>query len=99
MNQFQFEDGGRAFRCERGPSPATPGTMWWWVNVSGESQRYAAFRSEKGDTEGKVRARVIAYYEQLLADRARPPMPRATWAQRQSGAAPAAAKEPETKQS
>ena len=73
--------------------------MWWWVNVSGESQRYAAFRSEKGDTEGKVRARVIAYYEQLLADRARPPMPRATWAQRQSAAAPAAPKEPETAKS
>ena len=22
-------------------SPATPGTTWWWVNVSGDGQRYA----------------------------------------------------------
>ena len=71
--------------------------MWWWVNVSGENQRYAAFRSEKGDTEGKVRTRIIAYYEQLLADRARPPMPRTTWAQRRPGGTPAAPVEVETK--
>src|ERR1043166_6919664 len=61
QSQFQFEDNGRSFRCERGASPAAPGTLWWWVNISGESQRYAAFRSEKGDTETKVRTRVIAY--------------------------------------
>lgn len=96
MDPIEFEDGGRAFRCERGPSPATPGTLWWWVNISGENQRYAAFRSEKGDTERKVKTRVIAYYEQLLADRARPPLPRTTWAQRRPGGTPAV--EVETKE-
>ena len=94
MNQFEFENSGREFRCERGPSPATPGTLWWWVKVSGENQRYAAFRSEKGETEAKLKTRVIAYYEQLLADRARPPAPRPNWSQRKPGApAPAAAPE------
>ena len=89
MNQFQFENEGRQFRCERGPSPATPGTMWWWVNVSGESQRYAAFRSEKGETEAKLKTRVISYYQQLLVDRARPPAPRTNWSQNRKPAAPA----------
>jgi hypothetical protein len=60
--------------------------MWWWVNISGENQRYAAFRSEKGETEAKLKTRVIAYYEQLLADRARPPAPRQNWSQRKPGA-------------
>jgi len=92
VNQFEFESSGKEFRCERGPSPATPGTLWWWVKVSGENQRYAAFRSEKGETEPKLKARVIAYYEQLLVDRARPPAPRPNWSQRKPGApAPAAA--------
>ena len=93
MNQFQFENEGREFRCERGPSPATPGTLWWWVNVSGESQRYAAFRSEKGETEAKLKTRVINYYDQLLADRARPPAPRTNWSSRkpETPAAPAPA--------
>jgi hypothetical protein len=95
LNQIQFEDNGRAFKCERGPSPATPGTMWWWVNISGESQRYAAFRAEKTDTEKKVKSKVIAYYEQLLIDRARPPMPRQNFAQRKpAGDAAAAAAQP-----
>ena len=96
MNQFEFESQGKEFRCERGPSPATPGTLWWWLKVSGENQRYAAFRSEKGETEAKLKARVIAYYEQLLVDRARPPAPRPNWSQRKPGApAPAAAPEVE----
>lgn len=101
MDQFQFEDSGRAFRCERASSPATPGTLWWWVNVSGDSNRYAAFRSEKGETEAKLKTKVIAYYEQLLADRARPAAPRSHWSQRKpatdsAAAAPAAAPAAET---
>ena len=68
----QFENDGRAFTCRRGPSPATPGTNWWWMEVGGENQRYAAFRAEPGDTAKNLQPRIIAYYAQLLADRARP---------------------------
>ena len=82
MNAMQFDDVGRTFTCEPGPSPATPGVLWWWVTVSGESYRYAAFRVEPTDTPGSVKPRILAYYAQLLADRARPPLTRPTWAQR-----------------
>jgi hypothetical protein len=91
VNQFAFESSGRQFHCERAASPATPGTFWWWITISGENQRYAAFRSEKGEVEAKLKPRVIAYYEQLLVDRARPPAPR-QWAGRKPAvAAPDAA--------
>jgi len=87
MNAVQFEDVGHTFTCEKGSSPATPGTLWWWVTVSGEPQRYAAFRAEPGDTAANVRPRVLAYYAQLLADRERPRITRPTWAQRKPVAA------------
>jgi hypothetical protein len=91
MKAVQFEDVGRTFTCEAGSSPATPGTMWWWVSVSGESQRYAAFRVEDNDTPATLRPRILAYYAQILADRERPRITRPAWTQRK--AAPAAAAE------
>jgi hypothetical protein len=72
ITRIEFENGGRTFVCSAASSPATPNVNWWWVTISGESQRYAAFRTEPGDTEAKVMPKVIAYYEQLLVDRARP---------------------------
>ncbi len=69
---MQFEDSGRKLTCRRASSPATPDTTWWWLEITGESQRYAAFRAESGDTEENLRPRFVAYYEKLLADRARP---------------------------
>ena len=49
------------------------------LDVTGESQRYAAFRAEKGDTAENLPPRIIAYYAQLLADRARPREFRPAW--------------------
>ena len=46
MDFMQFEDDGRTLTCRSASSPATPGTNWWWLEVSGENQRYAAFRTE-----------------------------------------------------
>jgi len=91
MKALEFEDVGRTFTCEAGSSPATPGTLWWWVSVSGESQRYAAFRVEDNDTPATLRPRVVAYYAQILADRERPRITRPTWAQRKGPGAPAQA--------
>jgi hypothetical protein len=79
MDFLQFDDSGRTLTCRRGPSPATPGVNWWWLDVTGESQRYAAFRAEKGDTAENLPPRIIAYYAQLLADRARPREFRPAW--------------------
>ena len=79
LDVVQFEDAGRSFTCRRGPSPATPGTNWWWMEVGGESQRYAAFRAEPGDTAKNLQPRIVAYYEQLLVDRARPREIRTAW--------------------
>jgi len=76
MNQLTFEAEGRTFTCEAAASMATPETIWWWVKVSGDGQRYAAFHKAKGDTPASVKTRMIAYYEKVLADRARPPLPR-----------------------
>src|SRR5688572_27501161 len=91
MKALEFEDVGRTFTCEAGSSPATPGTLWWWVSVSGESQRYAAFRVEDNDTPATLRPRVLAYYAQILADRERPRITRPTWAQRKGPGAQAPA--------
>jgi hypothetical protein len=90
MKALEFQDVGRTFTCEAASSPATPGTLWWWVSVSGENQRYAAFRVEADDTPATLRPRVVAYYTQILADRERPRITRPTWAQRKSTTAPAA---------
>lgn len=87
MNAMEFEDGDRAFVCRAESSPATPGTVWWWVSVTGESSRYAAFHAAADDTERKLRPRILAYYARLLADRARPPLVKQHWAQRRAAAA------------
>jgi hypothetical protein len=96
MKLMEFKEGDRTFTCRAETSPATPGTVWWWMSVSGESQRYAAFRAEKGDNEPNLRPRILAYYAQLLADRARPPAPHKHWAQRRPAVAAAAAPAEET---
>src|SRR3954467_7387368 len=79
MDFLEFEDNGRKLTCRKASSPATPGTNWWWLNVTGESQRYAAFRTEPGDTKETIVPRMLAYYTQLLVDRARPREIRARW--------------------
>lgn len=80
----EFMDGGRTFVCRAESSPATPGTLWWWMSVSGESSRYAAFRFHSGDTAPTLRPRILAYYAQLLADRERPPIHRQHWSERRA---------------
>lgn len=82
MDFVEFQDGERTFTCRAASSPATPGTVWWWVSVTGESQRYAAFRAEASDTPPNLRTRILAYYAQLLADRERPREIRPHWTNR-----------------
>jgi hypothetical protein len=79
MDFLEFENDGLTLTCRSGPSPATPGTNWWWLNITGEAQRYAAFRTEPGDTPENLPKRIVAFYTQLLADRARPREIRPRW--------------------
>jgi hypothetical protein len=79
MDFMEFEDNGRTLTCRSASSPATPGTSWWWLDVTGESQRYAAFRTDPSDTPENLRPRIIAHYTQLLVDRARPREIRPRW--------------------
>ena len=84
MDAVQFKDGERTFTCKCASSPATPGTLWWWVSISGEAQRYAAFRAEPSDTVASLQPRVLGFYEKLLADRARPRITPSSWGQRRA---------------
>lgn len=73
---FEFEDGGRLYRCcVEGGRSARMGA-WWWFHVSGDAQRYAPFHPEPDDTKSSVRTRIVSYYNALLARRAMPPAPR-----------------------
>jgi hypothetical protein len=47
--------------------------------VTGETQRYAAFRTETTDTPENLRPRIVAHYAHLLAERARPATFRPRW--------------------
>lgn len=84
MDLLEFQEGERTFTCRAASSPATPGTLWWWVAVTGESQRYAAFRTQADDTPRNLKTRILAYYVQLVADRERPREVRMHWAQRRA---------------
>lgn len=76
VGAFEFEEGGRLYRCsvERERSARTG--AWWWFHVSGDAQRYAPFHPEPDDTKNSVRMRIVNYYNALLARRAMPPTPR-----------------------
>jgi hypothetical protein len=77
---FEFTDGGRTFSCtvER---PRHAGTAaWWWFRLDGEpTTRYAPFEASARDTQQSVEQRVIAYYAELLAIKARPVHQRPRW--------------------
>ena len=88
MKVLEFQDGDRTFACRAATSPATPGVAWWWVSITGESQRYAAFRTQDGDTPQNLRPRILEYYAQLLAGRARVNDVRVSWAQRRAAQRP-----------
>ncbi len=89
MDFVKVENNGRTFTCRAASSPATPGTNWWWVEITGESQRYAAFRTEPSDTVENLSSRIVTFYEKLLADRERPREFKPHWSQRPKPAAAA----------
>jgi hypothetical protein len=73
IKKFEFVDAGRTFACcVEAPLQSRP-ELWWWFSVSTDDRhRYAPFEAAASDTQAGVRKRIIAYYESLLAARARP---------------------------
>jgi len=80
IKQFEFEDGGHTFCCST-ERPGHPGLQsWWWFTLDGDkTARYAPFEESTEDTEQSVKTRIIAYYAELLAIRARPIRDRTFW--------------------
>lgn len=70
---FTFEDAGRTFNARVEPLRPSGTDAWWWFDVSTEQhQRHAPFRAEPGDSLESVQARIVKYYDELLARRAEP---------------------------
>ena len=75
IEAFAFSDGGRTFTCSIEERSTLRPEAWWWFRVSTDRQsRYAPFRATAADTPATVSSRVVAYYDNLLARRALPPV-------------------------
>jgi hypothetical protein len=73
---FVFVTDGRTFTCHVESSKATRGESWWWFTVSGDGQRYAAFRPTEGESRPAVQSRIAQYYADRLERIAAPPVKR-----------------------
>jgi hypothetical protein len=69
---FSFAEGDRKYQCRVERATAGQAQAWWWFEVSGDRHRYAPFHAAAGDTDASVRARIVAYYLNLLARRSEP---------------------------
>ena len=86
-----FIDAGRTFSCSVAPRRASESALWWWFRVSSDAgNRYAPFMAGSDDTPTSVQARIVTYYDELLAARAAPSVPRWQRARPVVPAAPAA---------
>lgn len=73
VKDFEFVDAGRTFSCCVEAPLASRPEKWWWFRVSTDDRhRYAPFEAAASDTKAGVQKRIVAYYESVLAARARP---------------------------
>lgn len=88
---FEFMDAGRTFYCSVEAPRHAGMPPWWWfrVDVDATTTRYAPFAASPDDTKKSVQERIIVYYAELLAIKARPVHQRQAW-QRPERPAPAA---------
>ena len=84
----EFIDADRTFSCSVAPRSASESALWWWFRVSTDASRYAPFLAASDDTPMSVQTRVVAYYDDLLARRAAPAVPR--WQRARPAQGPAA---------
>lgn len=73
---FEFVADGRTFNCCVESSTATRGEAWWWFTVTGDGQRYAAFRPLDGESRSTVEQRIAKFYSDRLERLAAPPVKR-----------------------
>lgn len=84
IEAFEFEDQGHTFSCATETPQHAGFQTWWWFTLDGDTTtRYAPFEQSLDDTRQSVQQRVIAFYADLLAIRARPRRERVTWHKRQ----------------
>ena len=76
LRSLAFTDHDRTFTCTVAPRRASESVLWWWFLVSDGTSRYAPFIAASDDTAQSVQARVVAYYDDHLARRAAPAIPR-----------------------
>ena len=80
MKDFEFVDAGRKFICSVEVPGQTGMKPWWWFRLdNGTTTRYAPFEASASDTKQSVQKRIVAYYAELLAIEARPPLQRPVW--------------------
>ena len=85
MEAFEFEDQGHTFFCATETPRHAGSQTWWWFTLDGDkSTRYAPFEQSVEDTQQSVRERIIVFYAELLAIRARPRRERPTWHKQRS---------------
>jgi hypothetical protein len=83
-------DAGRTFSCTVEAPLHLGMPPWWWFRVdTGESARYAPFEALSTDTKQSVQQRIVAYYEQVLAIKARPVHQRPIWRKPETATSPA----------
>ncbi len=78
---FEFIDTGRTFYCSVEAPRHAGMPPWWWfrIDTDATTTRYAPFEASPKDTQQSVRARIIVYYAELLAIKARPVHQRQAW--------------------
>ena len=77
---FEFVDNGRTFFCTVEAPRHAGMPPWWWFRLdNSDTTRYAPFEALPTDTKASVQKRVIAYYAEVLAIKARPVHQRPTW--------------------
>ena len=80
IKAFEFEDQGHRFFCATEAPRHVGCQTWWWFTLDNDkTTRYAPFEERADDTQESVQERVIAYYAELLAIKARPPRDRTFW--------------------
>jgi hypothetical protein len=85
IEAFEFEDQGHTFFCAtETPKHAGLQTWWWFTLDSDRTTRYAPFEESLDDTQQSVQERIVTFYAELLAIRARPHRERMTWHRRQT---------------
>lgn len=87
VEAFEFEDQGHTFSCATETPRHAGFQTWWWFTLDGDkSTRYAPFEQSTADTQQSVRERIIVFYAELLAIKARPRRERPTWHKQRSEA-------------